>query len=150
ETFERLDTNDDGKLSQLELIKWIVVAPDVELNLRLGKRGANEQGLEIVRARDRKSPLDSALRQADGESATLTVKASQFSLRMPPNPYQQYGQNVSQTFLQQYQFAAMQNKGVVDKKLVEQPQYRFLLNIFNAADRDEDGKLTEKEVKAYG
>jgi len=39
ETFKLLDRNEDGALDSVELLRYFIVAPDVEVNVHLGKRG---------------------------------------------------------------------------------------------------------------
>jgi Ca2+-binding EF-hand superfamily protein len=142
DAFDKLDTNRDGQLDTDELAQLPkLMKPDGEFIIRIGKRGPMEEPFESVAAA---SPA-----KRSGDGAVLSIGAVQLNIKPGaaagrPVPG---GFNNRQFFAQQFKGAAGQ-KGYLEKKDI-QGNARFLGPIFPLADRDGDGKLTEKELNTF-
>jgi Ca2+-binding EF-hand superfamily protein len=170
ELFDRLDANKDDHLDKAELAKFFQRDADLELVARLGKLNAKESAadsflrdlgkkvgianalpsrIEVYNPTKRPMPLAAAASRID--DTTLALKLGDATLELQANDNSQRGfnrfQNISQFLLQQFRELDVDKAGVVDKKQVQQNQ--FLRELFDMADRDGDGKLTEKELTAY-
>jgi len=149
EIFEQLDKNTDDVLDQFELLRWVLVAPDVELVVKLGKVEGKEYAVDFAREKGR---LSDQVSRTTSRGMALVLEGTQIEVLQQQSLYG-YGQNVTQQNFLVQQFKALDQqakKGYIDKKMLQQPQYRIFQAIFDAADTDENGQLTEKELQAYG
>jgi Ca2+-binding EF-hand superfamily protein len=147
ETFKLLDRNNDQVLDSTELLRYFLVAPDVEVNVYLGKRNKpDEPGIKATPGK--KPSLASSISQASNEALMVSMSSVQLELRSV---------NTAGTFIQpvaqrrQYfdQFFAMADKGkkgFIDlKEDLKQPNVQYMKGTFELADRDGDGRVTKKE-----
>jgi Ca2+-binding EF-hand superfamily protein len=141
ELFDKLDRNHDRVLDVAELLRYIVVAPDVEVTLHIGKRG-REAGVRLTPGK--RPNLASHLREASG-GVTLSMTTAQIDLR----PTESVAPNFqrSRLFAQQlFSQADPTNKGLVElNKLDKNPRLAAMRSLLEMADRDGDGKVTRKE-----
>jgi Ca2+-binding EF-hand superfamily protein len=146
-TFQRLDANGDLDLSGAELLKLIGKTADMEVVLRLGTVADKQPAVEVLNPDKANSLLKAKI--VNG-GLTVTFGTAQLDLRPAVTP--SYGPQQMEAQKRQISFFFTQldtaKRGFVDKQDVAKPQGRFLQNVFDVADRDGDGKLTEKEVAA--
>jgi Ca2+-binding EF-hand superfamily protein len=146
--FDRLDANHDGELDAEELGKLLQQPPDLELILRLGDTPGNRPAAEIVNPNGRPGPLSGAVRQSDAGAVVLTLGDAEIDLRLSPaGSSAAMAQNLRQTYVRQFQAADTEKVGFVDMRKAQQNP--LLRSVFASADRDGDGKLTEKELLTY-
>jgi Ca2+-binding EF-hand superfamily protein len=160
-TFARLDANKDGQLDTGELEKWVAGASDLELTVRLGglppRRQAGgllnavvsagrgpggDSAVEVVPGKD--WPLAAAARP-QGDGVTLTHGVGQIVVRGDNNRF--FGDGARGFYMQQFKQRLKDGKDYLTKAEVENTD--FLAGLFQFADRDGDGKLTEKELGAF-
>jgi Ca2+-binding EF-hand superfamily protein len=145
DVFDRLDVNKDGELDALELLRWLVVMPDVEVTLRLGRTTQRESPAEVFGRQANpglSKPADNAvLFKTDGAQVNV--------VRREAGPVFNNVANQRQFFVQQFRAADKNQKGYLTRQDVDPPQQRNLKQVFDIADRDGDGKLTEKELNAW-
>ena len=152
--FDRLDRNHDGQLDADELSRFSTGRPDVELVIQIGRIAAIEERADVRQGHGRAASLDCAVQPAANDTLLMTIGAAQISVQARPEPATdnlkiQAG-FVRQFILQQFQAADVEKKGYVEqRKLKGEVQSRFLHNLFSLADRDGDGKLTERELIAF-
>jgi Ca2+-binding EF-hand superfamily protein len=145
ELFDRLDTNRDGKLDALELLRWSAEAPLVEAVLHLT---AAPPGTPVIEAR----PAGAKPPDLAAEPAALTVRVGGARVSVVRGPEARVGNNFSgyRNFLvQQFRALDRENKGYLVAKQLEDRRQAFLRSVLEVADRDGDGKLTEKEMLAW-
>jgi Ca2+-binding EF-hand superfamily protein len=148
ELFVRLDANQNGELDAVELLRWLVVLPDVEVTLRLGKTADREPLAELF-PRDDKS-ADSNLRKLADNTVLFTTDEAQVSVvRRAPGLVPNNAGNTRLVLLRQFRTADKNDKGYLTLSDVDPPQQRNLKLLFAVADRDGDGKLTEMELNAW-
>jgi Ca2+-binding EF-hand superfamily protein len=168
ETFKRLDVNGDGQLDANELAKFVQRAPDLEVLVRLGS-GARRlpvaeiaggilialpggaeagRGLTVLSPDGQAAPLAGAVRPVGRDDLTVTLADAVLDLsRGAPSP-SAFQQN-RQFYLTQFRTADSEKRGFVERRQLRGDQAQILLGLFPFADRDGDGKLTEKELQAY-
>lgn len=149
ETFARLDTSGDGKLDGEELDLWRTGPPDAALTLSYATKAADctatvahesavaARGIGVKRVEGGRLVLHVGRQSLDFWSFAPVVGYQQPALK------QQYGY----LFLQ-----AAGTKGHVVEKDLSGPnavQFQFVRVMFEAADRDANGKLTRAEFDAY-
>ncbi len=139
EVFDELDKNRDGKLDVSELAGWLQRPPDLELTIRLGRRGDREQPLEVRQARGGvPAPRDGIL--------TLAHDDARLDLRVLTGASGALD-GLRQSALEQFRAADADQNQYLEEKEVE--RIPFLQGVFVSADQDGDGRLTMKEYEAY-
>jgi Ca2+-binding EF-hand superfamily protein len=144
--FDRLDANHDGQLDVTELLKILNLPPDAEMVLRLGRVDRNEAAAEVV------STSKVVVRKSANGTITLAVGRAEIELSpLQGGAVVSNGPAVQQFYLQVFRAIDKDKKGFVEKDQLkdQQGQFQLLQGVFDAADRDGDGKLTEKELTAY-
>jgi Ca2+-binding EF-hand superfamily protein len=142
--FVSLDKNRDGELAADELSAWKDLAPDLELEMVLGKKPDDS----AIRARPggdgRAAPLAAALRPAGPDAAHLTVGKQTIQLSCY-TARGVYGQSQRPSFLT----FPDNGKGFVTEKDVVGPQFQALRVLYDMIDRDADGKMSRAEFNAF-
>lgn len=160
--FNQLDVNHDGQLDNKEFAAFFRRDADLEL---LGRLGAADQkqrqiatflknvgiGGQAVRAEifnpdKRAMPLAGKVKRQSPVALGLTLGDAGIDLSVSDQQFAQFN-NLKGFYTQQFKQADTDKKGVIDMKKARTAQ--FLDQIFPLADRDGDGKLTEKELNAY-
>jgi Ca2+-binding EF-hand superfamily protein len=146
-TFDRLDRNKDGRLDGTELEKFTARPPDVELLIRLGRRGKGEAVLDVLRPTGSEPLAASVRRPLDGE-VVLTLGNAQVELRCNRGGLRSdFLARMKETYLEQFRIADVDGNGVVDRK--EARQSRFFREVFDRMDRNGDGRLERAELLDY-
>src|SRR5262249_22544567 len=68
EQFDQLDANKDGELDALELLRWVIVKPDAEAVLRLGRVEGKLDAVELA------GRMNAALRKTGSNSLTFSTE----------------------------------------------------------------------------
>ncbi len=144
-TFDELDRNKDNKLDESELGRFTLRTPDMELNVRLGKRADGEAMIDIANTKTLFAA--NVHRSADG-NAVLEIGNTRLAMRTADSPSGRPAQqfDVRQYYLQQFKAADTDSNAYLEQKEAQRGVFR---DIFNLVDRDGDGKLFEKEVTEY-
>jgi Ca2+-binding EF-hand superfamily protein len=141
--FDRLDTNHDGELDAGELAAWILQPPDLELAVHFGKK-VPEQAMAIVGASD---PRQEALsRSRDGAVNWLLPETQLVIRRRESTPGTRV--SVRDAMLAKFKSFDANNDGFVENKEVYRPPFDFVAYL-RLADRDGDGKVSQKEFEAW-
>ncbi|HZV04836.1 MAG TPA: hypothetical protein VE999_07115 [Gemmataceae bacterium] len=143
ELFDRLDANKDGELDVFELLRWMIVTPDAEVIVRLGRV---EDTQELIESTGVKSPFlakkaRNALSCSVPDHCVNLIAAA--SMRTPLT------QQARQVVIQQFQTVDQKGRGFLSKKQLQAPQFYYLHSILAAADRDGDECLDLKELNAF-
>jgi Ca2+-binding EF-hand superfamily protein len=148
-TFKRLDADGNGKLDGEELDVWRTGTPDLELTLSMAPKAADC----VARLSDPQSARDRGFKITQSEGGRLVLRVG----RQPIDfwAFSPLGPTGQPSLKQQYGYLFQQAAG--GKKYIEEKdlagpnavQFQFVRVIFDAADRDGDGKLTQAEFNAY-
>jgi Ca2+-binding EF-hand superfamily protein len=145
-TFARLDADGDGELDAEELARFAQRPADLELAVRLGSKKAGEPAVEMLA--NKASSLAAAARVTPAGRLELDLGVSRIELGTGNGSaggvvvFQ-----VQQQYLAQFKAADRDNNGYLDRD--EARQSPVFSGVFKLMDRDGDGKLFEKEVRAY-
>jgi Ca2+-binding EF-hand superfamily protein len=150
-TFNLLDTNRDGQLDIAELMQLLLRPPHVELVVRLGKVDRTQPGVDLVSQNGRPAALASTVSRPTPGSATLALPDARIDLRrLVTRGAALNFQRYRQFYVTQFRAADTNKDGCLDMNEVQQSRFQYYLRpILLFADRDGDGKLTEKELNAF-
>jgi Ca2+-binding EF-hand superfamily protein len=143
--FTRLDTNHDGKLDALELLRWSAEAPLVEAVLHLTRAPA---GAAVIEAR----PAAAKPPALSAGPAGLTVRVGGARVSVVRGPQTRVGNNFTgyrNLLVQQFRDLDRESKGYLVAKQLEDRRQALLRSVLEVADRDGDGKLTMPELLAW-
>jgi Ca2+-binding EF-hand superfamily protein len=143
ELFDQLDDNKDGELDSLELLRWVIITPDIEVVLRLGRV---EGKREMIEAAGRRNP---ALRRTASNALAFSFEENCINLIPASSVPSQSAPSIRRFFVQQFKAADQKNKGYLTKKQLQMPQFFNLYSILTVADRDEDDSLGLDELNAW-
>lgn len=143
-TFDRLDTNHDGKLSASELDIWRTGPPDAVVRMTMADSpGACKVAVEPTPGAAWPAPAE--VRQTESSRLVLRTGAQAIEFTAAPPP-----KNVRRQLVkEQVNGLFPQGMMVVEEKDLAGPQSQFLRVVFDAADFDGDGKLTRAEFEKY-
>jgi Ca2+-binding EF-hand superfamily protein len=163
-TFARLDANKDGQLSASELEAWLAGPSDLELTVRLGGLPAKRPPGGLLKAIANTGPPSNAAveltpgtewplakaTKPQGEGLLFTHGIAQLDVRGDRGP-QGFGDGARNFYVQQFNQAIQEKKkDYLEKKdITNDGNVQFLRGLFTFADRDNDGKLTLKELNAF-
>jgi len=138
--FAAIDVDGNGSIDGDELFtRYPSSACDLELIVRLGKRLAEQAGVEVVRAKGVKPRI--------GGVGTVTVDGTDAALELGSLDGAAAGRfDTKAYYAQQFRGADKDNNGYLEESEVKGNQ--FFVNLFVPADRDKDGKLYLKEIEA--
>jgi Ca2+-binding EF-hand superfamily protein len=145
EQFERLDTNGDGKLEVLELLRWVIARPAAEAVLRLAPP-ESQALVATARPGTKEGPW-----RRDGEH-TLALSAGNLEIRLtaaPAIPAPRNPSNARQFYAAQFRTVDVEDRGYVTRRQAQAKNNLSLLFALELGDRDEDGKLTRRELDAF-
>lgn len=143
DSFDRLDTNKDGELDVVELLRWIIAKPDAEVFVRLGHIEDNRDPIAV---KDDKNPALS--RKANNTLAYSTPDhcVNLVAAASMPTPS---ASSARQVLIQQFATIDQKGKGFLTKKQVQMPQFYNLHAILTVADRNADECLDLEELNAW-
>ncbi len=143
ELFDHLDANKDGELDSIELLRWVIVTPDAEAVLRLGRIDGESDPVEAIGKANLElcRTASAGLAFSTGESRINLIAAS---TTLAPQV-----QSIRQNLVQQFKTIDQKNKGYLTQKQLREPQFTVLRSILAVADRDEDDCLSLEELTAW-
>jgi Ca2+-binding EF-hand superfamily protein len=143
QTFAKLDSNGDGVLDSEELTGFVKRAPDLELTVRLGKKGPAEGMVEVVKG----SPLAGMFR-AHTDLGMLNLGKVRVDLSSSEGAVEdRFSGLLRDQYVAQFRQMDADNKGFISESQVA--NNRLLRGLFKQIDRDGEGKVTEKKLLAY-
>jgi Ca2+-binding EF-hand superfamily protein len=142
--FDRLDRNRDGKLDAVELLRWLLVLPDAEAALHLVSTPAIKRHGPAVESIPAGRP---PLRRTANNALSFSLDDAQVNIVCPPAA----GRNAAaRAFLvQQFNNLDAEDRGYVNRRQVETPAGTPLRFALEWGDRDEDGRLSRKELEDF-
>jgi Ca2+-binding EF-hand superfamily protein len=143
EVFERLDSNKDGTLDVVELLRWIILSPNAEIEVRLGK--IDDKQVPIF-TKETKNP--SILQKSSHSLAYSTLDHSVNLIAAAAIPAVS-GPAPRQTLIQQFKTIDQKRRGFLSKKQIQTPQFYNLNAILFAADANGDECLDLDELNAW-
>src|SRR5207249_3773514 len=114
---------------------------------RMPPAETGDVGLSLLAPGGKPTALAGAVRQLGRDDLTVTVADGVLALSRGPVATNTF-EGSRQFYQSQFQ-AAAGGKGFVEKKDLRGDQGPFLQTLFPFADRDGDGKLTQKELQAW-
>jgi Ca2+-binding EF-hand superfamily protein len=146
--FNLLDRNKDGFLDSTELMRFLALPADVELTLRIGHNLADKALAEIVAPAGKATRMAKDVTTSVHGSAKFTNRATEIDMRgVEGNRADRSG--TRQALLDTFHALDTERAGFLTKKQTEDPQFPILSQIFVIADRNDDGRLTERELREY-
>jgi Ca2+-binding EF-hand superfamily protein len=145
EEFARLDRDGNGELDAEELAHFLPRTPDLSAIVRLGERGVNEATIDPAPGQAR-PPAGVTLRAAQ-DTMVLSFGQERLAVRVGASkPRAQLGAFIRQAAVAQFQAADRDNNGYLDEKEIQRSGFGRMAK---QIDRDGDGKIYEKELIAY-
>jgi Ca2+-binding EF-hand superfamily protein len=160
--FNQLDANRDGFLDAGELAGFFKREPDLIFRGRVGNIGAvasalsrfginmgnskmTAQRIEILNAKT--GSIAKKVQRTDGDNVKFQLGDARFEMQANSGQTNNY-LGLKQFYLQQFDAVVDKKKGYIEEKDVKDPN-QFIGQLFKAADRNADGKLTRKELEGY-
>jgi Ca2+-binding EF-hand superfamily protein len=140
EWFDRLDTIKDGEVDTFELLRWMIVTPDAEVVVRLGRIEDTQEAIAPAGAKDpalAKKGHNTLAYSASDHCVNLIAAASNIA---PPT------ESARQVIVRQFQTIDQKGRGFLSKKQLQGPQFYYLHAILAAADRDGDECMDREEL----
>jgi Ca2+-binding EF-hand superfamily protein len=160
ELFDFLDVNKDGKLDAAELVRFFERDPDLVFAGQVGKvegvaRVLNRIGVSsaaparmaLFNPRKRSMPLKGLVKQLNNETVAFQLGDTKVELQASESTFNRF-QNSRNFWLQEFRQTDVKKRGYVERSQNNQGR-PFLFYIFPMADRNQDGKLTRKELTDY-
>lgn len=141
--FARLDRNKDGALDVGELAHVPAQAPSVHLVAHV--RSGNQPPLTALGT----GLLPAQAVRLSGNQATIALSDADITVQNLDAGPSRAPFNQLMFVVQQIKAADTKMRGYVELKDLDGPQLQFVRQLFPILDRDEDGKLTDKETQAY-
>lgn len=148
EMFALLKPDDNGEVDNIKLMRWLLALPDVELNFRIGKLEQGQLAVEVIDT-GRKTVPTLPVHKPAASTLAMTLGRTNLNLVRVDGVQGSYTANYQQYYLQLFRQADKDKKGFLIAKQLDNPQFAILKQILKVADRDEDDKLTEKELTEY-
>ncbi len=136
--FNRLDKKQDNELDVDELAGWHHRPADFTFTVRLGKTTAVE--MQPVAEKKLATAVNGNVLSLGDAQILVRAEISPFAGRI-------FAQNQYQFLFRQ---ADVKKKGFLEMKDLQGRGLQFLANIFPLIDRNGDGRMTEKELQAFG
>ena len=151
EVFDRYDADKDGAWNALEVVRWMVFAPDLEATVRLGRVGDRDGLLDLASPGGAAAAGGLAVHKAAVNAVSLGMNDALISLIRAPqaSDYGGLTDNVFQGYDQQFQMADKDDKRYITRKELAEGNNPALYQAFPIIDRDGDGRVTEEELRAW-
>lgn len=145
-SFDRADTDGDGKLDLGEIERNLATRPDVELVVRLGRRDRWRAAVEVVGGPGR-GRTGVAVGKLGDDGALIDLGSAVIEFRIGEDSRDQALATQKVVYLKQFTTFDADKDGFISRDEVRQGA--ILLRLFDVADRNGDGKLAEAELTAY-
>jgi Ca2+-binding EF-hand superfamily protein len=146
--FDLLDRNKDGFLDSTELMRYLALDGDIDLTIRIGKNEADKALAQVVAPKGRPTRMAKDVSTSVHGSAKFANRGAEIDIRgvegARANVYA-----MDQALLDTFRAIDTERAGFVTRKQVENPQFGLLSAIFALADRNDDGRLSERELREY-
>ncbi len=151
EIFDRYDADKDGEWSDLELVRWMVYAPDLEATVRLGRVGEKDGLLDLAPPPGPAAAQSLAVHKAAVNALSLGMNDALISLIRAPQAYDPNGltESVFQGYDQQFQMVDKDDKRYITREQLADGMNPVLYQAFPVIDHDGDGRMTEEELRAW-
>ncbi|HZT79563.1 MAG TPA: EF-hand domain-containing protein [Gemmataceae bacterium] len=146
DAFNRLDADRDGRLSAAELAGFPRLPPDVELIVRRGRKTPAPAHVLVISPKAKGSALTAAVGPS-GAEAYVTLADSRLEVLCDGRPLLPVADR-REEYRRFFRGADGNRDGFLDGKEVYRPPFAFVA-LLRLADRDGDGRLSEKEVVDY-
>jgi Ca2+-binding EF-hand superfamily protein len=160
--FDRLDVDKNGKLDAKELEKFFTRDADLTFRSRLGAfkgvggvlgrigiGGVTPRRLELFNPSKRVMPMAKGVKRLDADTVAFSFGDTNLELQAGDNQLQSFS-NIRNFYMGQFRELDQKNRGYVEKSQeADNMGNPFLFYIFPLADRNNDGKLTKKELEDY-
>jgi Ca2+-binding EF-hand superfamily protein len=143
EMFDRLDANKNDELDVFELLRWILVTPDIECVVYLGRVAAEHDAIEPM------GEQNAALEQKGDHTLTYSTADHCLNLLAAPSVAAQTAQSMRQGLIQQFKAIDQKQKGFLTRKQLQMPQFSSLRSILDVADSSNDNCLDLEELTAW-
>src|SRR5262245_24282127 len=147
-TFDRLDTNKDGELEIVELMRLLRRPPDCEMIVRLGKWDGKGPRAAVYNVEGRPRALNFEVRPVGDTALLLNAGGAQIKLACNLQSTPDYD-NLRRFYVREFNDADVTQKGYLLLKDLTPQRFQTFRALFAAADRNGDGKLTVKELNVY-
>jgi Ca2+-binding EF-hand superfamily protein len=146
--FNQLDRNKDGFLDSTELLRFLSLNGDVELVLRIGKNEADKPLAGLFAPGGKATRMAKRVALSPFGGVNFADRGTEIDVQgiegIRPNV-----ETARQTFIDTFRALDTDRNLFVTRKQVDDPQAGLLKAIFNIADRNDDGKLSEQELLTY-
>jgi Ca2+-binding EF-hand superfamily protein len=151
EIFDRYDADKDGAWNAMEVVRWMVFAPDLEVTVRLGRVGEQDGLLDIASPGGAGAASALAVQKAAVNALSLGLNDALISLIRAPQAldYGNLTDAVFQGYDQQFLMIDKDDKRYITRQQTGDGNNPALYQAFPIIDRDGDGKLTEEELRAW-
>jgi Ca2+-binding EF-hand superfamily protein len=162
EFIAQFDVDKDGKLDMEEVKAFFRRQPDLVFRARVGplntgiKGMLNSIGLPIGQRQRAEllnptGPVARKVRKIDGDNMGFDLGDARFAFQAQQgNTFNNRNNGVKNFYLQEFDNVVDKKKGYVEKKQEKENQGRpFLFQLFTQADKNNDGKLTRKELSDW-
>ena len=123
-----------------------LLAPDVDLEIRLGKLAEGEQAVVVKHLAKHLGTADQAVSKND---MGLMLKLTGVQVSLVKAPEVRYQQNYDQYGERMLSLLDTDKNGYIEEKEIKDTQYRAYLQQFPQWDADSDGKVYAKEISEY-
>jgi Ca2+-binding EF-hand superfamily protein len=130
------------------LMRWMLTLPDVELAIRLGTTAEGVATTEVLEQQRKNVPM-LPVKKLAGNALAMALSRTNLNVVNKDSGGGFNAARLLPSYLQQFKVADTRKKGYVTAKQLTAPEQRNLQLIFALADRDEDGKMTEQELRDY-
>jgi Ca2+-binding EF-hand superfamily protein len=142
DAFDRLDANHDGKLDAAELGRWRAGPPDLELTVPL-ESDAPQPIAPVPAPGGRRLSLEPALSKT--REGSVLVPLRQYRLELLRTGGAKARLQARKSYLDQLRALDADGNGLLDSREIYKPPFTFV-GLLRLADRDSDGKLSQKEL----
>jgi Ca2+-binding EF-hand superfamily protein len=143
-TFKQLDTDRSGLLDARKLNAFVLLTPDLELDVRVGEKAASvaikEGRPNPLKARVKQEPNGLVLELDNVRIDLSPLRLNRSTFEVAPGAAEQQAKAI-------FDAADKDKNGYIDRN--EAKQNPYIRSLFNLIDADGDGKIFEKELLAF-